>query len=197
MGEGVEDNMGALPDGYKEPITSNYMKLEEGDNSFRILSKIIVGMEYWIASEDGKGRVPVRRKMDEGIEISELEIDPKTGKLDMPKHFWAFVVWNRNAEKIQILEITQATVRKAIAALERNKKWGDLRDYDICVTGEGQGIERRYPAILPEPKEKVEKKILDIYKNTKINLEALFDGDDPFKVEGESEKLADDVAKEV
>jgi len=191
--------MGALPAGYKEPVTSNYMKFDEGDNAFRILSKITIGMEFWIASEDGKSRVPVRRKMDEEIKITELEEDPKTGELDMPKHFWAFVVWNRNAEKIQILEITQATIRKPIAALERNKKWGDLRDYDICVTGEGQGKERRYPSVLPEPKEKVEKKILDIYKNTKINLEALFSGADPFK-SGDSEaseKLADEVAAKV
>jgi len=190
--------MSVLPSGYKEPVTSNYMKFDEKVNTFRILSPVVVGMEFWVTSEDGKKRVPVRRRMDKGIDIGELEENPKSGELDMPKHFWACVVWNRNAEKIQILEVTQATIRKPIAALERSKGWGDAREYDITVTKEGQGLETEY-GVLPEPKEKVEKKILDIYKNTKINLEALFSNADPFKSgDGEaSEKLATEVAAKV
>jgi len=188
--------MSVLPTGYKEPITSNYMRFDEGENTFRILSPVTVGMEFWVTKDDGKGRTPVRRKMDEEIKITELEENPKSGELDMPKHFWACVAWNRSAEKIQILHITQASIRKAIAALERSKGWGDAREYDITVTREGQGFDTEY-STMPEPKAKVEKKILDIYENTKINLEALFSGDDPFKVEGESKELADEVAKEV
>jgi hypothetical protein len=53
--------MGALPEGYTPPKSSgNYMKLIQGVNKFRILSKIIVGWETWV-EEDGK-RKPVRAK---------------------------------------------------------------------------------------------------------------------------------------
>ena len=49
-----------LPDGYQTPeIPSNYMTLEEGQNSFRVLSSAIVGYKWWIEKGE-EGRRPVR-----------------------------------------------------------------------------------------------------------------------------------------
>ena len=173
------------------------MDFEQGDNTFRVLSSAIIGMEYWIANpEDNKKRMPVRKHMDEKIQIDDLQIDPKTGELDMPKYFWTFVVYNYNAEKIQILHITQATIRKPIKALIKNKKWGSPKDYDIVVTKEGEGIETRYPSVVPNPKEKLDPKIVESYKAMSINLNALYDGNDPFK-DGRGEKMAEEVAKKI
>ena len=39
--------MGFLPKNEREPVTSNYMRFEKGENVFRVLSSAIVGMEYW------------------------------------------------------------------------------------------------------------------------------------------------------
>jgi len=169
--------MSVLPKDYKEPTTSNYMKFEQGENTFRILSNVITGMEYWKTDEDGNRR-PIRKRQDEKILISDLEKD-KEGNLIMPKHFWAMVVYNYNAKKIQILEITQATIRKAIMALERNSKWGDASEYDITVEREGEGFDTTY-TVTPNPKEPIDEKIVKEYKGMKINLEALYDGEDPF-----------------
>ena len=172
-----------LPPDYKEPDTSNYMKFEKGENVFRVLSDAITGMEYW--KETKEGRKPVRLHTEEEIKIGDLETDDK-GNLKMPKHFWAFVVFNRSSEKIQILEITQATVRRQVNALYNNEKWGDPKEYDITVTREGEGFETEY-TVMPNPKEKLDEGVLKLYKDMHINLEALYEGNDPFASQGEKE----------
>ena len=44
-----------LPEGYETPeIPSNYMELEEGQNSFRILSHAIVGYKWWVVNGEGE-----------------------------------------------------------------------------------------------------------------------------------------------
>jgi hypothetical protein len=164
----------------KEPVTSNYMRFNPGENTFRVLSSAITGMEYWKTKiVDGKSvRGPVRVKPDVNIPTDELELNER-GQLDMPKYFWAFVVWNRDAERIQILEITQKKVQRAIRALTASKSWGDPHEYDIIVTKEGEKLETQY-SVMPAPKEKLDPGITQLYKDMNINLEALFTGDDPF-----------------
>ena len=170
--------MSVLPKDYKEPVTSNYMKFEQGENTFRILSQVITGMEYWKTTNDGD-RKPIRVKDGVKIPLGELEAD-KEGDLIMPKHFWAMVVWNYNAKKVQILEITQKTIRKAIMALERNTKWGDAAEFDITVEREGEGFDTTYTTT-PNPKEELDEKIVKEYEAMSIKLEALYDGEDPFE----------------
>ena len=55
-----------LPKDYETPeIPSHYMELEEGVNTFRILSSAIVGYEWWVDSSEN-GRKPMRvRTADE------------------------------------------------------------------------------------------------------------------------------------
>ena len=49
-----------LPDGYETPETpSNYMELSEGLNSLRVLSRAVVGYEWWTESPEGQKK-PVR-----------------------------------------------------------------------------------------------------------------------------------------
>jgi hypothetical protein len=103
---------------------SKYMRFEEGKgeagkNIFRILGSFedgtaIMGYEFWktVIDENGKStRKPVRRKMDESIFPDELEINDKTGEIEMAKHFWAVPVYNYKANCIQILELTQTSQR--------------------------------------------------------------------------------------
>lgn len=182
-----------LPPDEKEPVTSNYMKFNPGENTFRVLSSAKTGMEYWKTKivEGNKKRVPVRVKPDVNIPTDELELNDR-GQLDLPKYFWAFVVWNRDAEKIQILEITQKTVQRAIRALTASKSWGDPKEYDIIVTKEGEKKETEY-SVMPAPKEKLDPGITQLYKDMNINLEALFTGDDPFAPAKVSNDEVDEV----
>lgn len=182
-----------LPENYKIPVTSNYMKFEEGENKFRVLGSAITGLEYW-KTVDGK-RSPVRLRPGIAVPIAELETNPQTGELEMPKHFWAFPVFNYADNRVQILEITQKTLQKAIKGYLDNSKWGDPKQYDITVTKTKDNGKTNY-TIMPDPKEPVHEDILTQYKNTTINLAAVYDNKDPFMTVEEYvdvNKLADEV----
>ncbi len=178
--------------GYEVPNPeSGYLKLEIGANRFRILSKPIIGYEFWTEGDEG-GRKPVRRKMDEVISPDELE------EGERPKHFWAMIVWNYEIEMVQILQLTQATIQRAIKAYVDNTKWGDPFGYDITITRKGEGLETSYQVTV-DPKEKLEKVIKEqMVVVEKINLDALYSGDDPFeRVGGLSEEDEKEILKDV
>jgi hypothetical protein len=158
-----------LPKDYSIPKTGgNYMKFVKGENRFRIMSSAVVGWEYW--TRDNK---PVRS-------VTPFSEVPEDAKMDdngnfRPKHFWAFVVWNYEEERLQILEITQSTVMAGIEALVHNAKWGDPKKFDIVVKATGDGMEREY-SVVPEPHTEAPKA-----DASGIVLEELFSGNDPFK----------------
>ena len=163
-----------LPKDYKVPESSggNYMKFEEGENLFRVLGSAVIGMEGW------KARKPVRKQMGEAWQDGEADADPNTG---MPryKHFWAFPVWNYAAKKVQILEITQKGIMRAITSLVDDEAWGDPTGYDIKVTRTGKDIDTEY-TVGPRPHTAPDQKVKEQYEVMNIKLDALFSGGDPF-----------------
>jgi hypothetical protein len=184
--------MSFLPDNYKEEV-GNYHKFQSGDNNFRILSSAIVGNEYWKTTigEDGKEvRKPIRKHLNETIPMSDIGVD-KNGEPEKIKRFWAFVIWNRDYDKIQIMEITQGGIQKALYALTKSPKWGDIKGYDITVTKTGEKLNTEY-SVMPNPKEDIDPGIVQLYKDMNINLDAMFSGDDPF-VSDKTSKIADEV----
>lgn len=191
----MTDKNDFLPEGYSIPVTSNYMKFKDGDNKFRILDKAIVGMEFWKMKEDGSGKTPVRRRMDEPILNSELELD-KDGKEISAKHFWAMPVWNYNDKKVQILELTQKTLISAIKGYQDNPKWGNPTNYDIVISKKGNGKETEY-LIDHDPKEDIDKEITKNYKAMTINLEALYSGGNPFEAKATNETTMEEAIEEM
>lgn len=180
--------MSFLPDGYEIPDAgSGYFKLKQGENRFRVVGSAITGWEYWV-TEDGK-RKPIRKRVNEDINVEEIE--------DAPKHFWAFPAYNYELKKVQILELTQKSIQKAIKALTRSGDWGDPKGYDIVILREGEGLETEYQ-VQPKPPKKLDGEVASVVKKSveSINLEALYDGDDPFAKTSEAitEKDMDDFA---
>lgn len=162
-----------LPEEYKVPVSGgNYMKFEDGENTFRILGSAIVGWEYWT-----KENKPVRAKERWSEMPSDIKTD-KDGKYVI-KHFWAFPVWNYKADAVQILEVTQQTIMTGIKALVDNKKWGDPKGYDITVNRSGDGLDTEY-SVVPNPHTPIDDEVLKICKEKVVNLEALYDSGDPF-----------------
>jgi hypothetical protein len=162
--------MSFIPEDLELPgEAGGYMKLEKGKNKFRALSNTLRGYEWWTEDEEGN-RSPERVE-------NEKEI-PKE-YLDEARYFWAFAVWNYDAEEIQILEITQKTIMRPLLELIRNDKWGDPKDYDLTINREGDGFETKY-TITPDPKAKLPKEIADEYKKMNIDLTALLEGGNPF-----------------
>lgn len=154
---------------YKIPETSNYMKLTEGEHTFRVMSSAIIGYVYF-----NKENKPVRSK--EAFEETPADIK-KDGRVN---HFWAFVVYNYEAKRLQIMEITQKTIQTPLKALVDNEKWGNPKKYDITITRKGTGLNDTEYAVIPNPHSEVSEEIKELYKNSNINLDALYEGSDPF-----------------
>lgn len=166
-----------LPNGYKrpEPSGGNYAKLEDGANKFRILSRAIVGWLYWTTENK-----PVRLKE----RPEHAPIDMREG--DKIKHMWAFVVWNYRDSKVQILELTQASIQGPLEDLVMSEDWGSPTAYDITITKTGQKLDTEY-TVMPSPKKAVPEEAHKAYREARINLEALFAGADPFAYSAGSE----------
>ena len=162
-----------LPSNYEVPQKNgNYMKFKEGENKFRILTSPILGHVWW-TEEDGS-RKPIRVRMNEKIVT--------TSESEKAKHFWAMPVYNYNDEAIQILEITQASIQKAIKALAKDSDWGSPIGYDLVVTRTGKELNTEYQ-VQPKPAKELDKTVAAKFAETNIRLEALYDGDDPFSSE--------------
>jgi len=161
--------MNFLPDDYQapKPTSQLYLKLQDGENRIRILSRPIFGWEDW--NVDKK---PVRYKM------SEKPAKPFDPAKPM-KHFWAFIVWNVNEEQIQIMQITQSTIRSSLESLSKDVDWGSPFEYDIKINKKGEKMETEY-TVNPAPHKPVSVEILKAFKDRPIQLEALFEGLDPF-----------------
>ena len=172
-----DNTNGFMPAGYEIPQTSNYMKFLDGANPFRVLSPAIVGYEYW--NNDNK---PVRSR-------TQFTSTPnaKVGQDGNIKvsHFWAFVVYNYNAKKIQILQINQKGIQEYIQGFNNNPKWGNPQGYDIVVNRSGANLDTSY-TVMCEPHTPVATEVLEAYKSMNINLEALYSGQDPFALGGAS-----------
>ena len=155
-----------MPEGYEVPSSSNYLKLQPGDNKFRIVSKPIIG---WLDWDEKK---PLRFHMQNKPQAS---IDPAKPI----KHFWAMSVWDYKSNKVSILEITQKTIQTAIEGLARNTDWGTPLNYDLTVTKTGSGMDTEY-SVIPIPPKPLPEEIQTVILGTQVNLEALFEGKDPF-----------------
>lgn len=159
-----------LPQDYQAPkANSGYMKIQDGENKIRILSRPILGWEDW------QEKKPFRYHMDEK---PAKPYDPAKPI----RHFWAFIVWNYNEQEIQILEITQATIRKSIEALCKDSDWGAPYFYDIKITKKGEMTTTEY-SVNPIPHRSLDPVIIQAFKEKPCQLHALFDAQDPFSTD--------------
>lgn len=172
--------MNWIPEDYEAPksASSNYFKMQEGENRIRILSQPVFGWEDW------KDKKPVRYHYVKG-QAAPKPFDPKKPV----KHFWAFIVFNYRDEQIQIMQITQATIRKSLDTLYRDKDWGAPIAYDIKINKTGEGVDTEY-TVNPVPHKPIDDYIAKCFKERPINLEALFDNSDPFSLVGTRVEMA-------
>ena len=175
--------MAFLPTNYEMPKNgdSYYLKFEDGENRFRVLSDAAVGWLYW---QDEQGNVlPNPVKGCKAIYVKNDEEIPeairRSPELNQ-KHFWAFVVWNYNANQVQIAKLTQNGLMKDIERYIDNAQWGDPKGYDIVVHKRGEGLGTEYQVTV-NPKAPLDAGIMKLYQDMQIDLEALFRGEDPFK----------------
>ena len=169
-----------LPDGYEAPSqASSFMKLEQGESNFRILSPAVVGYEFW--TNDTK----VIRSKEFPTETPNIRVNPKTQKEDKVKHFWAFIVWNYAEEAIQVLHISQKTIQKDILNLVNDKDWGNPMDYDIKISRSGKELTTKYQ-ISPKPKKAITEEVKAELDKCDFDLEDMYFGEKAVNAEYEA-----------
>lgn len=170
--------MSFLPNGYTEPTGQSnggkYLKLpKDGSVRVRILSKTPqMGYEYWTAS--GKPR----RLISVDGTPEDIRRDAE-GKPEKIRFFWAVAVFNVDAGVVQIWNITQATIRRAIEALCQDEDYGDPIGYDLKISRKGEGLDTEY-TVLPGKATPFTNKEA-IQEAHAINWKAWMASEDPWK----------------
>lgn len=169
-----------LDNDYEVPSQGgNYMKINQGENRFRIISKPVIGWEAW---DDNK---KVHRFPKDSKPAQPLSKDPKNAI----KHFWAMIVHNVDTNAIQVLTITQGYIQTQLAGLSKDQDWGAPYAYDIKITKTGADKLTKY-VVTPCPKKPVSPEVEKMALDKPINLEALFaENGDPFVVTNKQTEL--------
>lgn len=156
-----------LPENYEAPTSGGYMKFKDGENRLRVLSKPIIG---WLDWDDKRPvRFPYKEK-------PAKPFDPKK----QIKHFWAFIVYNYNDKATQILEVTQSSLQQQISVLSKDEDWGSPFEYDLKINRSGKDLETKY-GVIACPKKPLAPEIMAEADTKPINLQALFEGGDPYQ----------------
>ena len=105
-------------EGYELPASlgGEFIKLPE-DGKFvkvQILSPLVTGYEYWLQAGGTK-----RMEQPPKVTPEDIRKDPKTGKPDSVKHFWAFVAFDVEAQKVGIMQISQRSIQEAVMEIYR------------------------------------------------------------------------------
>lgn len=153
-----------FPEDYALPSSGGeFMKLEKGENLFRVLDKPTMGWEYW--TEENK---PIRSREPFTEQETNAKKD-KDGNVVKPKHIWIMPVWDYKTKVIKTLTVTQKKVQEAILNLAKDVDWGSPTKYDIKVTRDGDGLETKY-ALSPKPQKDLAPEIVEAFAKVKESL---------------------------
>lgn len=175
----------AIPQGTQIPKSSQFGKLQDGANRFRILSDMVVGWEGW------KDKKPFRHE-GQVCMIKPEQVDLNQNGRPNINYFWAMVVWNYKESRVQVLEITQKTIMSPLQDLEENQDWGDLKNYDIEINKKKEGDKTTY-TVLGIPPKPLPSEITQAYEESDVDLTKLFDGKYPMNEVLNEEVNPDDI----
>lgn len=184
----------ALPQNFTPESKGRYVmsSLNSGETvKIRILSDFISGRIVW-SGHTKEEKKPFRVPDQTPVPVEKIGTNLRTGQPEKINQFIAAICWNYNTERMEIFETDKATILQAIYDYEMDADYGDSKEYSLKIKKTGQGMDTKY-SVLPL-KEAVSKDILQAYKESKIDLTALYRGDDPFKSSNDSEDIAQDVA---
>lgn len=153
-------------------------KLKSGQKvKIRVLSDFITGRSVWGDPKNEGKRVCTRIKDGDQMPVGAIGWNEEKGIPEKVKQFIAAVVWNYDYKQVEIFETDKPTIIGQILNLEEDSDWGDAKQYDLSIKKDGQGYETKYTVTPVPSKEKIEADW------SYVNLEALYEGKDPFQVE--------------
>ena len=161
----------SLPINFELPTTNNsYYKLETGKNQLQPVSDFEIGYQYF--TDEGK---PVKQRTP--FEKTPTDIGKaKDGTQNKIQFFIACLVWNPNTGTIELWQVTQKTIIKAIHDLETTKGWENTMDYALNITKTGEGLTTEY-SILPSQPTPQTPEMIEAMKHNTIDIAKWFDGE--------------------
>lgn len=144
---------------------SDFMRLEEGENTVRVMSNPIQFYIHWCTGPDGNKRkfnspandaAMLRRLEDSGFK--------RTAR-------WFVKVLDRRDNQFKALEIGPQ-VFNGIKSLHGNKRWGKVTGYDITITRAPKGTQPLY-SVTPNPHEALPSELKAKFQdfNDRMNLD--------------------------
>jgi hypothetical protein len=189
--------------GYIEPTApNNYLKFDqEGSYVFRILTLKTEVVSYFrgflenpaegqskklVLPNNGDGQIPA---IPAGVKLKAF------GTENPLKLVWAVKIFNIDTQDVQIWEISQAKIRKALFAIARGKLKNDWTKFDLEITKTGQKTETEYTMINGDTRELTQEE-LEIINSKPVNLKAMELNKDPFEVSSQAE-ISKNVSSEM
>ena len=158
---------------------SRYVKFSAQKNNqeyrYRFFGTAITGFSCWV-TEDGNDK-PLRWEMKPEELPATIKPD-QSGKKEA-KFFLAGIVWDYTDERFKIMEVTQKTILDKIKKFCQDEEYGDTCGYDLKITKKEEQKRTSYD-VVPSPPKPPARAIAADYKELVVDLEALFDGTDPF-----------------
>ncbi|MDF9799090.1 hypothetical protein OKW21_004353 [Catalinimonas alkaloidigena] len=173
--------------GHEIPEKRNqFMKMEYGKNRFRFVGGPVSGFIFYgtMEREDGTETTkPYRRREVDGEFSVEEMINrnaklKKDGEMERQKYFIASLVYNYQKEKLQVLEITQKSVLKALKSYVESEEYGHPSGYDLTVEKKGEGLNTDYTVVVSPPKP-LSAEIETALGEVSCDLEKIFEGEYP------------------
>jgi len=152
---------------------NEFMRLEVGDNTVRIMGNPTQAYVHWVENSEGK-----KRKFNSPIGDPALVRKLEESEFKK-KPIWFLKVLDRRDEKFKLLEIGPQIYR-GIKALHENKKWGNVTRYDITIIKGKPGTNPLYN-VSPDPAEPLDPSFKEkfIEFNEKVNLDKLIKPSEP------------------
>lgn len=155
---------------------TDFMKLEQGTSTVRVMGNPHQYYTHWIVLPDGS-----KKKINSPVGSPELlEKLEANGFGRKPR--WLLKVLDRADDKFKLLEIG-SQIYGGIKSLVNNPKWGKVTEYDIDIVRGKPGAQPLY-GVTPNPKEKLDAKFKQDFAdfNESLNMDALTRAADPAAV---------------
>ena len=146
---------------------SDFLRLEEGENTVRVMGNPVQFYIHWVATPDGSKR-KVNSPVDSPELVRRLE---DSGFRRQPR--WLIKVLDRTDDEFRILEVGPQ-IYNGVKALYNNSRWGKVTAYDVTISKGPKGSQPLY-SVTPNPKEPLSSdfKARFVDFNDRVNVEKL------------------------
>lgn len=152
-----------------EKTGSAYFDFEDGDNMIRIVSGFSKGYKFNFDNQE------LNKELKYPFYAPDApEVEKYGNKLQKT---FVMVIWNYQAEELQICKIHQKTILKQLKKYMDNKLYGDPTKYDLIISKSSVG--KTEYSVTANPPSALDEKIVDALASSEIVLENIFkDGAD-------------------